>query len=153
MPKTGDYGCVHTPGFIGKMIRLFLHSKVNHAFIYIGKGQIVEARPKGATLSKANKYTNVLWSNENLSKEERDIIANRALVLIGTPYGFFDIFFLWLKTIGVNLPFVENWISREDEMICSQLVTDCYKHAGISLSNKPENEVTPQDLYLRALEK
>jgi cell wall-associated NlpC family hydrolase len=149
MPQPGDYGCVSTNGRIGRIIRLFLRSKVNHVFIYIGGGKIIEARPSGAAVSDIH-YSSITWSTEKLTQRKRTKISVSAALLVGTPYGFLDIFFLWLKTLGVTLPYVSNWVLRDDRMICSQLVAHCYAKAGITLVDKPENEVTPKDLYERA---
>jgi len=150
-PQLGDYGCVHTPGFVGKLIRFFLKSKVNHAFVYIGDGNIVEANPTGAAISPLSNYDNVTWSHEKLTKEQRTAICSVAQSLVGTPYGFLDIFFLWLDLLGIQLNFVANWVKRSDRMICSQLVAYCYRTAHANLCDKPDYEVTPDDLYRRAL--
>lgn len=152
-PHIGDYGLVHTNGLIGKLIRIFLRSKVNHAFIYIGDGLIVEARPIGATASQLKKYQDksITWSSEKfVYHDQRWEVAERAKRLIGTPYDFLDILFLWLHNLGVTLHFVNKWVQRDDRMICSQLVADCYAHVGLPLSDKHPSEVTPKDLYKRA---
>ena len=151
LPQRGDYGCVHTPGFVGKLIRYFLHSKVNHAFVYIGEGKIVEANPTGAAVGYLTQYTDITWSREKLTKAQRTAICSRAKSLVGTPYGFLDIFFLWLDLLGIKLNFVANWVKRSDRMICSQLVAACYDVANAKLSEKPPYEVTPRDLYERAI--
>jgi len=152
LPQRGDYGCVHTPGFVGKLIRYFLRSKVNHAFVYIGEGKIVEANPTGAAIGYITQYTDITWSRENLTKAQRTAICSIAKSSIGTPYGFLDIFFLWLDLLGIKVKFVANWVKRSDRMICSQLVAHCYIKANHRLCNKPEYEVTPQDLYERAID-
>jgi uncharacterized protein YycO len=151
--RIGAFGCVKTYGKVGLTIRFFLKSKVNHAFIYIGKGKIVEAMPQGAIISDLSKYSHkdITWSNVELTQEQRRTIRFRALSLVGTGYGFLDIFFLWAKLLGVHFSFLENRIKGDDRMICSQLVADCYARAGIKLSNKPAYMVTPKDLYDIAL--
>lgn len=151
MPDLGDYGCVHTPGFVGKLIRIFLRSRVNHAFIYIGDNKVVEARPSGAGVADLSEYSDITWGREELSKAQRKVIVGVAKDLIGTPYGFLDIFFLWAKELGVHLKFVESWVKRGDRMICSQLVAYCYKEANHILCDEPDYDVTPKDLYERAL--
>jgi uncharacterized protein YycO len=151
-PRIGDYGLVHTNGLIGTLIRIFLRSKVNHAFIYIGDDLIVEARPIGATASQLRKYPkeNITWSSERFPyPNQKWDVVDRAKELIGTPYDFLDILFLWLHNLGITLPFVNNWVKRDDRMICSQLVAECYAHAGLKLSGKHPSEVTPRDLYER----
>lgn len=154
-PRSGDFGCVTTYGKIGFTIRFFLKSKVNHSFIYIGKGKIVEAMPGGAVISNLSKYSHkdITWSNVPFTSEQmqRRAIRFRALSLVGTGYGFLDIFFLWAKILGVRFSFLENWIKSDNRMICSQLVAECYERAGIKLLDKPTYMVTPKDLYNIAL--
>ena len=74
MPNLGDYFVVHTTGPAARAIQLGNWSTWNHAGIYIGDGQIIEARPSGVSISPLSKYDNhkIIWSNESsLTQAER----------------------------------------------------------------------------------
>jgi cell wall-associated NlpC family hydrolase len=126
-------------------------SKVNHAGIYIGANQVIEAQPGGAKRSPASHYAHATWSHYPLTPEQRGNIGLAAISLEGTPYGFLDIVALaYAKILGRACPkFIRKWVERSDRLICSQLVDLCYQRAGIQLfaDGRPNEDVTPGDLY------
>lgn len=151
MPQVGDYFVTATGGWVAKVIRMATCSKVNHAGIYIGAGQIVEAQPGGAKRRNAIAYPHAIWSKRPLTSSERAEIGLAAVALVGTPYGFLDIVALaYAKVLGRACPkFIRRRVERSDRLICSQLVDVCYQHAGIQLfaDGRPNEDVTPGDLY------
>lgn len=146
-PQTGDYGCIKivwlhkklfgrnilVPNLFGYLIRLFTFSRYDHAFVYVGNGKIVEAQPRGAILSEISKYNgdSMIWSQDSLTASQGNTIADKALSLRGIPYGFLDIVYLGLATIGFKFQWLLNKVEREDRLICSQLVALCGESAGI----------------------
>ena len=152
-PIPGQYGVVATPGFFGFLIRLGTFSRWNHAFIYIGKGQIVEANPKGVQVMPVSEYPNIAWNqHEPLTATQRLAIVDTATSFIGKPYDFTDIFILTFRCLGLKLPrFFFGNVSKHKGLICSELVAKAYKSAGIELVAKADNLVTPSDLAYRLI--
>ena len=156
-PVYGDYGVVYTQGIFGKLIRLGTISRWNHALIYIGNGQVIEANPKGIQVSPLSKYPEgtIAWNqHENLTPEERTVIVGEAHKLVGKPYDFFTILVLALRILGLKLLSNMSLLRRlaeNDGFICSELVDHCYDVAGVNLSDKPDYLVTPGDLAFRLI--
>jgi len=153
-PNIGDYFVVRTTGIPARLIQIGTMSRWNHAGIYIGNGQIVEARPTGVSISPLSKYTydEIIWNtgfDTSLTAEERMNISLFARQFVGDVYGIWSIMALGLKCLGLSiLPL--NWLAeREKRVICSQLVAWVYSHAGIKLTKKPHALVTPKDLAKR----
>jgi cell wall-associated NlpC family hydrolase len=148
MPDLGDYGVVRTSGWGAALIRFGTHSNYNHAFVYVGDGQIVEAEPQGARLGSVTEYGNVLWSRVPLDGPQRGAIAAIARKMIGTPYNWVDIAALTLACLGLKLPPVMDRVRDDRQLICSQLVDRAYELAGVHLfkDGRPDEAVTPGDL-------
>lgn len=167
-PALGSYACVripflkkslfgHTflvPNVFGYAIRIFTRSSYDHAFIYIGNGQIIEAQPKGARISELAEYDGdgLLWSTDTLTDDQRAQIVISAKHLLNTSYGFLDIVYLGLASLGIRFNWLLKRVENEQRLICSQLVALSGRLAGVDawLCGK-ENAclVTPADLANR----
>jgi len=153
-PRPGDYGVVKTNGIVAKLIRLGTLSQWNHAVICIEGDVLVEARPVGVSFGKASNYDHIAWNqHENITEDRRAAIVDYAVAQIGKPYGFLDIFTIFLRIIGLRIPPVKLWnkLSKRQGFICSELVAESYYKAGFTLINKPINLVTPGDLAERLI--
>ena len=153
-PRPGDYGVVKTNGIIGRLIRIGTTSRWNHAFIYIGGGVLVEARPTGVTLNRVDQYTAYAFNqHEDITQEQRDHIVDHAMAQVGKPYGFIDITVIFLRIFGLKIPNLKIWnkLSKKKGFICSELVAESYRKAGFVLINKPDGIVTPGDLAERLI--
>jgi hypothetical protein len=153
-PRPGDYGVVKTNGVVAKLIRFGTLSRWNHAVICIEDDLIVEARPIGVSFGKASNYKHIAWNqHETLTKVQRSKIVDYAVAQIGKPYGFLDIFTIFLRIIGLRIPPVKLWnkLSMRQGFICSELVAEAYDKVGVTLINKPINLVTPGDLAERLI--
>jgi len=158
--KTGDFGLVTISGRGGKLIRLGQwlngdgYADYEHAFVYIGNGEIVEAEPRGAT--RTNFHYNpsaVLWSSGHFSLNEPDRAAIRSAAIgyVGTPYSAADYFAIAAHTLHLpHGPALKSYVASSKRMICSQLVDQCYQDAGVHLFNDGRwpGYVTPGDLYM-----
>ncbi len=170
-PEAGDYGCVQitwlhktlfgksilVPNIIGYLIRLATWSRYDHSFVYIGHGVIIESQSQGAKMARLGKYRGdaIIWSADKLTLTERKAVTQKALSLRGVPYGFLDIVYLGLATIGFKFKWLLKRVEREDRLICSQLVAVCGNSAGVDawLCDKPNAcLVTPADLARHASE-
>ncbi len=127
----GDFGLVASRGSIGLLIRVAQWLNGNgfanyqHAFLYIGAGQIIEAQPGGAVLSPVDKYENVYWSTSRpaLTAAQQHEVELVAYTRVGTPYSFLD--YLALAAHRLHLPgslLLKHRVASSRHMICSQLV-------------------------------
>lgn len=155
-PMPGDFGVTQIRGPVGKLIRFgqWLNgdgfSDYEHAFVYVGAGWIVEAMPGGAVKSRLSEYDgqHIAWY-PSLPVSRFDIIRN-ALGLVGTPYSFAD--YVALAAVRLRLPFaglIRRYVANTRHMICSQLVDEAYRRAGVYLftDGRAAQDVTPGDLY------
>jgi NlpC/P60 family len=154
-PRYGDYGVVRTNGWAARLIQFGTRSRWNHAFVYIGNDQLIEANPKGVTISPTSKYSKIAWNqHEELNDEQREIIVKSAMHFNKTPYGFFDIGNLALRILGLKIladTKLLEYLAKREGVICSELVSLSYKSAGIDLTGIPDHEVTPGDLAERLI--
>jgi uncharacterized protein YycO len=123
----------------------------SHAFITLGGTEIVEAEPNGARIGSVTEYTDgrpLFVSSPELTEDKGEAIADRATLLIGTPYGFLD--YLAIAFHHWHLPGLKFIAARSSSMICSTLAVFSYKDEGIDLF--PEllpGYVTPAMLGVR----
>jgi uncharacterized protein YycO len=152
-PLPGDFGLVSIEGGVGWLIRLCQwlngdgYYDYEHAFIYIGNGQIVEAEPGGARIAQLDEYDGrpILWSTSliPLTDEQRSAIVEAAVSQVGTPYSFLDYLAIALYRIGIRHPGISDYVITSKHLICSQLVAKDYEDVGISLTDYPAYLVTP----------
>ena len=155
-PQPGDFAVVRLNGTAGKLIRLgqWLNgdgfADYEHAFVYVGNDQIVEAEPGGAELNSVTRYatSDVLWSTGKvlLSDEQRSSIVEAAKGFVGVPYSFLDYLLIALKRFHITVPILNRRVLGSKHMICSQLVAQSYKDSGIDLCDEPPYSITPGDL-------
>lgn len=139
--QPGDLAAVRTGGDTGALIRLgeFLNGDgfgdYEHALIYIGGGEIVEAEPGGARRRARGVESGDLWSTGlwNLSTATRSRICAAATRYVGTPYGWLDYAALATHRLHIPAPGLRGYIASTGHMICSQLADQCYADAGVHL--------------------
>lgn len=176
-PQPGDFFVTATSGnlldkFFAWCIRFGTESTVNHAGIYIGNGQIVEA-VRSVVRGTESEYPNAVWSNGmapkylyivpkwnysvTLTEDQRQAIVSAAQSYVGRPYGYLDILAIGLaqKRFGSSVSRVSKWwwvkrIEKSKALICSQLVVEAYRAAGVDLApGVPAGLVSPGDLLRR----
>ena len=151
MPEVGEFGVTRTGGWGGWLIRAVTRSEVNHAFVYVGDGRIVEAEPAGAQLGYAAAYPGAIWSGPAITQGRGQQIADAARGLLGTPYSWLDCLAIGLAHIfgGHRLPlFIRRRIMRTDRLMCSALTDYAYHLAGVQLYDDGRlfGDVSPGDL-------
>lgn len=162
-PKLGDFATVRIKGQVGFMIRLgqWLNgggfSDFEHAFLYLGVAEdgipeIIEAQPGGAQVTDLRKYDGerLAWSTDRipLTDAQRLAVVRSAERYRYTPYGFLDYLSIAIKRLRLPIPGVRKRIQSSRTMICSQLVAQAYKDAGVDLfPGRFPGDVTPADLY------
>lgn len=152
-PQPGDFGLVSITGGVGVLIRLgqWLNGddfyNYEHAFIYIGNNQIVEAQPGGACITDLSYYSDrtIIWSTGliTLNATQRNNIVTRAMLQVGTPYSFLDYFAIALYRLGIKYPRIAKRVKDSGHLICSQLVAIDYDAVGSPLTEYPPYLVTP----------
>ena len=156
-PLRGAYGTVSTSGLAGFFIQLGTFSKQNHAFIYIGEGNplgnIIEATPHGVKYGWTSEYTNILWNKwDELTDAQRDLIVETAKAHLGDPYFWRVIVVIGFRILHLPAGWLSWGMKHNKSVICSELVTICYRAAGVNVvPEKPVWLVTPSDLMYRLL--
>jgi hypothetical protein len=152
---TGQFGLSRIGGALGFWIsvgQLLVGdpAPVTHAFVVVGD-QVVEAMPSGARLAPLEQYLgrdDVLFSNVVLTETQQFVIAENALALIGTKYGFADYLALALNVWGIRPKWLRAYIARGDRLICSALVDRAWSMAGLHMfDGKDYGAVSPGDLF------
>lgn len=148
-------------------------SRYTHAFMIVDNGEIVEAMPDGARIyplaARADDPGGIvvtdapvqnalhvfdsyfgdqsIWRKVYEENLRAQIVAE-ARGLEGTKYNFPDYFYLALCHFGVRANWLERRINNSGKLICSQLVDEVYRRAGIHLfdDGRLAQDVTPGDL-------
>jgi cell wall-associated NlpC family hydrolase len=162
-PQPGDFGLVGShPGpwwqrLAESAIRFGTDSPVDHAFVYVGDGRIVEAVSR-VRISMDTGYPDVIWSSGRLGRltpdpDQRREIVKAALGYCGEAYNMLDIIAIGLaqRRMGSLVDGDEWWVRRLSDnhrLICSQLVDAAYLAAGIHLftDGRLPGLVSPGDL-------
>jgi hypothetical protein len=134
--KPGDIILNTTEGFVSETIRYFSNASYNHAAIYVGNGEVVEAVGSGVRRIKLTEFLgendhivrSMVLRNNNLTNPQRDAIANFAISKVGKPYDLVGV-------AGGVFRLKPNNASdyKRTAYYCSQLVTAAYSSAGARL--------------------
>lgn len=163
----GDFGLVTIEGNVGKLIRFgqWLNgdgfSNYEHAFIYIGNGQIIEAEPGGARIAQLSEYDgrSIRWSSDliELTDTDRTRLVEWAVSKLNAPYSFLDYLAIALYRFHIKVPFITKHVEESGHLICSVLVADAYASIGIQVGRDDNQSylTTPGklDKYLDSLKK
>ena len=143
MPNAGDFGLVSIPGGMGRLIRVGQwlngdgYANYEHAFLHIGNGQIIEARPGGAKIRLETAYDDriVRWSTGVIVPKDPEKIAAIGRSFETVPYSAADYFaiatrrlHLWPADVALK-----RFVASTRRMICSQLIAAAYRLAGEDL--------------------
>lgn len=150
----GDFGLTRIRGIVGWWIGLGQlitgdASRYTHAFIVLDDDTVVEAMPGGAIITPLSFYEgSAVYSRLELTDEQRAAIVREAKSLKGIPYSFLDYLALALAHFGIKPKKLRKYIQSKGHMICSQLVDEVYRRAGVHMFNdgRLPQDVTPGDL-------
>jgi hypothetical protein len=153
--KPGDFGLTQIHGGVGVAIRVGQwlmgdgFADYQHAFVLVSNSAVVEAEPGGARLAHLAEYdlARVAWYS--CPPESAEGICQNALALLGTPYSFLDYAALAAVRLGAPAALVlRRYVASTGHMICSQLVDEAYRRAGVHLydDGRLPGDVTPLDL-------
>lgn len=153
-PQPGQFGVVRTPGIVGRLISAGQRiagsgSYYTHAFLVIGGGYAVQSQAHGAELTTIDHVTSdreAAYSALPLSDVERAAVCAEAMRLVGTPYSYLDYFAIAAARVA-HTSALYRFVGATGHMICSQLVDEAYRRAGIELfHDRIPGDVTPGDL-------
>lgn len=156
--RPGDFFLVPISGIGGFGIKVgqWLNGdgfvKIQHAGMYLGNGETVEAMPGGAIRGNIARFDmdSMVWSSGliDLTDEQRELICYFATQDIGVGYSDLDYFALALHRFHVPTPGLKHYIMTSGHMICSQMVDREYARAGVKLfdDGRWDGDVTPADL-------
>lgn len=152
-PQPGDIGLVPIKGGVGLAIRLgqWLNgsgfANYEHAFVFVGQGQIVEAEPDGARLANLDEYDGRTIAWLRCPAEHRQAVADAARSFIGRPYGFLDYAVIAAHHWHLPIPGLRRVASSTSTIICSALAVAAARAGGWGLlGTEPVGFVTPDDL-------
>jgi len=165
IPRPGDLVLASSivPTFIPRQIRAVQmrggypvdDARWEHAAIFIGKGQIVEATRKGVHTTRLSRYfeTHLLRfrRDERISLIEGYELAIEALTYQDYRYSFLEIFRLLLRARGAGFAnkAKEGFNYPKQTLICSQLYADSYSAiTGRVIGNHRARETTPASLSM-----
>lgn len=146
-------------GGVGRLIRIGQwlngdgYADYEHAFILVGDGEVVEAEPGGARQAPLAEYDGrpIRWSSSyiQLTNDQRAAIVAAARGYLRVPYSFLD--YAALATRRFRVPgnsLLKGYVADTRHQICSQLVDQCYRDAGVNLfaDGRWPGYVTPADL-------
>lgn len=156
-PQPGDFALTRIKGIAGAFVAAGQAlvgdaAPVQHAYVYVGNGYIVQAMPGGAEMIRLEDASEpVLWSTGHfdLSVPQRMRICFEARSLVGTPYSFLDYASIALAHYRIRPAWVRDYVASTGHLICSQLVDEVYLRAGEHLfdDGRLPGDVTPGDLY------
>jgi hypothetical protein len=133
---------------MGAVVRHATDSPVGHAVMYIGKGQIVQARYPKVVVSDAP-TSNIIWAyGQPLTPGQRELIVARALQLVGDGYDVAAFpFFIAAVFDAVVLKDEAPLLNKDHFRVCSAIIADCDSFAGAPITQLPDpNLVRPSDL-------
>lgn len=156
--SVGDIGLVQIRGQVGQWIRLGQwlngdgYADYEHAFVYVGEGDVIEAEPSGARFNSIKHYEDAML----VLKCPPDLgisVAAAALGYKGVPYSFLDYGALATHRLHINVPGLKRYIQNTGHMICSQLADAAANFGGWHIfdDNRWPGYVTPGALTRVAL--
>lgn len=153
-PRIGDIGITTIHGEAGRLISLGEWclgdgcTPWDHAFVFVGAGQIIEAEPGGARYASLSKYDNrpTLWLR--CPDRYRGGVAHSARLLLDTPYSIADYFAIAAHRLRLPIPGLRDYIKASGHLICSALADRAAELGGWHLfaDGRWNGYVVPADL-------
>ncbi len=164
-PQPGDFGVVSYESTGGHLISLGERAmnalgdkgkpQYDHAFVVMAPVglhdlvTVIEAQPHGAQYGTYRvDDPRISWSRRDLTPEQREHITSAARGYLGTPYSWLDYWAIAAHSLHIPIPGLKRYIESTKSMICSQLVDQCYRNAGVQLfyDGRWSGYVTPSEL-------
>jgi uncharacterized protein YycO len=133
---TGQIGLIaHPRGFWPRVIAWATRSPFYHSVLAVDNTRAVSAEPGGAVFRPLNFWPDTIWSDFDLTAEQKEDITDWAVNHIRTPYNFLDDLAIGLALIfGLHTPkWIQSYLSSDYTLECAQLCDAAYRAAGIQL--------------------
>lgn len=167
--QRGDILLSSMPGFAAVGIKVMTFAPVSHVAVYIGGGQVVEAVRSGVRVRTIDEVlTEETWvlalRYPDLSPEQADRIRDYALEKSGAGFNFAGVTLnipLSITRRVCELPLVPSAVrdacirsmgvihqvtASENQVFCSQLVLQAYRHAGVPITDADSRLISPADI-------
>lgn len=159
LPPVGSIGLVKIRGGGGRAIRAMQwlngdgFEDYEHAFVYVGNGEIVEAEPSGARVVPLSTYMGyeVLWIPCPQRYGAAVCAAARQFAADRVPYSWLDYGACGLHHLHIPAPGLRRYIETSKHMMCSQLADRAASLGGWKLfdDGRFDGYVTPGALFKR----
>lgn len=154
-PQPGDIGLTQIGGRVGFAIRFGQlldgdgFANYEHAFVWIGGGNLVEAEPGGARQANIREYATDTVEWLRCPPDLGSAVAAAALTLVGVPYSFLDYAAIAAHRLHIPYPQLKTYIASSGHMICSQLCDRAAQLGGWHLYNDDRwpGYITPGDIW------
>ena len=122
-----------------------------HAFVFVGNGQIVEAEPGGARIAELTEYSDRTIAWLHCPPECRQAVAAAARSLEGTPYSFVDYLAIGAHRLHLPIPWLRRYVASSKHLICSQLADRAAQMGGWHLfsDGRWDGYVDPAAIWFR----
>ena len=167
--QPGDILLTSEPTLISASIRLMTFAPVSHAAVYVGERQVVEAVRSGVRVRNveevlAEATVVLVLRYPDLTDEQAALILEYALNKSGVGFSFLGITLQIPFTIIrrlCELPFVplavrdmcirsmgvlHHLAASENQLFCSQLVLQAYRHAAVPVTAADPRLISPADI-------
>src|SRR5262245_38226775 len=167
--RPGDIILTAGPGLTAAGIQLMSLAPISHAALYIGDGQIVEARTSGVRVGGfqellAGEIAVVALRYPDLSEEQAREVRAYALNQVGAPFNLLGLMLhvpLTIPRTACELPLapsgardaciravgnIQQLSARSSQFFCSQLVLQSFRHAGVPITDADPRIVRPADI-------
>lgn len=154
-PQPGDIGVTQITGDAGRLIRIgqWLNgdgfADFEHALVYLGNGQILEAEPGGARIAELTEYNerNIAWLR--CPDQYRTAVTEAARSLEHVPYSAADYFAIAAHRLHLPIPGLRQYVRSSGHLICSALADRAADLGGWHLfaDGRWDGYVTPADIW------
>lgn len=167
--QPGDILLTSVPTLVSASIRLMTFAPVSHAAVYVGDRQVVEAVRSGVRVvdidkALAEEAVVLVLRHPELTPEQAALIKEYALSKTGAGFNFFGITLNFPISIGrkvCELPLIPGAVRdvclrsmgvihlvapSENQLFCSQLVLQAYRHAGLPITDADPRLISPADI-------
>ncbi len=145
MLQPGDIVIVKSNTLIGRIIRWTTNSWASHVAVYIGSGYVFEARPGGARAVHISHYEGSKWEYRVfrmvVSNERKSMFINALIQKKDRGYDYGQILSIAIK----RLFHIDLKAQNRQLAICSELVYEAAKEAGIQVPDADQKYIVPGD--------
>jgi hypothetical protein len=167
--QPGDILLSSMPGLAAVGIKMMTFAPISHAAVYVGDRQVVEAVRSGVRVRSidevlAEETVVLVLRYPDLDAEQARRIGNYALEKSGAGFNFAGVTLnipLSITRRVCELPLVPSAVrdacirsmgviqqvaASENQMFCSQLVLQAYRHAGVPITDADSRLISPADI-------